>query len=199
MIELRYRGHPARARAIMDSALARRPLDSILAGDRPFYELARFYASVGDLARARSLLASAVANERTLGRNRPGERSWTQGVIALAAGNLSEAESDLREASETSYCTMCVLPDLARAYEAEHKTQSALITYERYATTPWLWRYETDASELGLAFERIAELYAQAGDREKASAAYQQMVRLWGRADPSLQASVAAARARVSP
>jgi tetratricopeptide (TPR) repeat protein len=199
MIELRYRGHPARARAIMDSALSRRPLDSLLVGDRPYYELARFYAAAGDVPRARAFLASAGDNDRILNRNRPAARSWTQGVIALAAGNLSEAEADLREAAETNYCSMCVLPDLARTYEAEHKSQAALIAYERYATTPWLWRYETDATELGLALQKIAELYTGAGDGEKASAAYQQLVRLWQRADPQLQATVAAARRHASP
>ncbi len=194
MIELRYRGHPARARAIMDSALAKRPLDSLLAGDRPYYELARFYAAAGDIAHARSLLALAGKNDSTLNRNRPAERSWTQGVIALASGNFSAAEADLREASETNFCSMCVLPDLARAYEAEHKSQAALIAYERYTTTPWLWRYETDATELGLALQKIADFYAEVGDREKASEAYQQLVQLWQRADPQLQRSVAAAR-----
>jgi serine/threonine-protein kinase len=199
MIELRYRGRPVRAKAIMDSALARRPLDSVLAGDRPYYELARFYAAVGDVPRARSLLASAIENDRLLGQNLPGERSWAQGVIALAAGNASEAETDLREAAETHFCQMCVLPDLARAYETVHKSQAALITYERYATAPWLWRYETDATELGLALQRIAELYTQAGDREKADAAYQQLARLWQRADTDLQAIVASARRRAAP
>jgi tetratricopeptide (TPR) repeat protein len=199
MIELRYRGRPARAKAIMDSALVRRPLDSVLAGDRPYYELARFYAAVGDVPRARSLLASAIENDRLLGHNLPGERSWAHGVIALAAGNASEAETDLREAAETHFCQMCVLPDLARAYEAVHKSQAALITYERYATAPWLWRYETDATELGLALQRIAELYTQTGDREKASAVYQQLARLWQRADAELQAIVASARRRAAP
>lgn len=199
MIELRYRGRAARAKAIIDSALARRPLDSVLIGDRPYFELARFYATVGDLARARSLLASAVENDRILGRNRPAERSWTQGVIALAAGHASEAESELREAAETNFCSVCVLPDLARAYEADHKSQTALITYERYATTPWLWRYETDATELGLSLQRIAELNVEVGDREKATGAYQQLARLWQRADPELQAVVASARKRASP
>jgi len=199
MIELHYRGRPARARAMMDSALARQPLDSILPGDRPYHELARFYAAAGDLPRSRTLLASAIENDRVLGRNPPGERSWTEGVIALAAGNTSAAESKLREAAETNYCPICVLPDLARAYEAVHKPEAALLTYERYANTPWLWRYETDATELGFALEKIAALYTQAGDNEKATAAYQQLVRLWGRADPQLQASVMAARKRVAP
>jgi DNA-binding SARP family transcriptional activator len=198
-IELRYHGRADRARAIMDSALARRPLDSILPGDRPYHELARFYAKAGDVQRARSLLASALENDRALGRNPRGERNWTQGVIALASDNASEAESELREAAETNYCPICVLPDLARAYEAVHKPQAAVITYERYATTPWLWRYETDATELGVTLQKIGELYTEAGDREKATAAYQQLARLWQRADPELQASVAAARNRASP
>jgi DNA-binding SARP family transcriptional activator len=194
LIELRYRGHAARARTLVDSALVQHPLDKILPGDRPYYELARLFAIVGDISRARSLLASAIDNDKLLGLNRPAERSWTNGVIALAEGQASEAEADLRQAAETHTCPICVLPDLARAYEAVHKPQAAVITYERYATTPWLWRYETDATELGLALHRIGELYTQQGDKEKAAAAYEQLARLWRRADPELQAIVAGAR-----
>ena len=54
-LELRYRQSPARALAIVDSALARTPLDSLLPGDRPYDELARFYATAGRLdARTRA-------------------------------------------------------------------------------------------------------------------------------------------------
>jgi tetratricopeptide (TPR) repeat protein len=197
LIELRYRGRAARARALMDSTLSQHPLDKMLPGDRPYYELARFYAIVGDVPRARSLLASAIDKDKLLGVNSPAERSWTRGVIALANGQASESEADLREAAETHRCPICVLPDLAHAYEAVHKPQAALITYERYATTPWLWRYESDATELGLALQRIGELYSQQGDKEKAAAAYEQLARLWRRADPELQTVVAQARKRL--
>src|SRR5512143_3889406 len=105
----------------MDSALARDPLDSILPGDRPYYELARFYAAVGDVPRARALLASANENDRVLAHTRPAEQSWTRGVIALASSQPHEAESELRQASETYTCPICALPDLARAYEAVGK------------------------------------------------------------------------------
>jgi len=194
LMELKYRGRAARARALMDSALAQHPLDKLLPGDRKYYSLARFYAIVGDIPRARSLLAAAIDNDKLLGLNRPAERSWTNGVIALANGQALEAEADLRQAAETYTCPICVLPDLARAYEAVHKPEAALITYERYATTPWLWRYETDATELGLALQRLGELYTQQGDKEKAVAAYEQLARLWRRADPELQTVVAGAR-----
>lgn len=196
LVELRYHGQPARARALMDSALARTPLDSVLPGDRPYYELARFYAAVGEVARARALLASADANDRLLGVTRPAEQSWTRGVIALAASQPREAESELRQASETLVCSICPLPDLARAYEAVGKPEAALLTWERYTTTPWLWRYETDASELGLGLKRMAELYAKAGEGDKAAMAQARLVQLWRRADPELQRMVSESRPR---
>ena len=197
LIELRYHGRPARARALVDSALASTPLDSILPGDRPYYELARFYAAVGDLARARALLASAEANDSVLAVTRPAEQSWTRGVIALAASQPREAESELRQASETHVCPICPLPDLARAYAAVGKPEAALLTWERYTTTPWLWRYETDASELGLALKRLSELYAKAGEGDKAATAHARLVQLWRRADPELQRIVSESKLRV--
>jgi len=196
LIELRYHGQPARARAIMDSALAETPLDRILPGDRPYYELARFYAVVGDVARSRALLASAGENDRTLGVTRPAEQSWTRGVIALAASQSREAESELRQASETHSCPICPLPDLARAYEAVGKPEAELLTYERYLSTPWLWRFETDASELGLALIHIGELYTKLGESDKAAAASARLVQLWRRADPELQRIASASKRR---
>lgn len=181
---------------MMDSTLARTPLDSILPGDRPYYELARFYATVGDVARARTLLARAVENDRSLDVTRPADQSWTRGVIALASGQNRDAESELRQASDTYICPICPLPDLARAYEAVGKPEAALLTYERYTNTPWLWRYETDASELWLALNRMGELYTKLGDNEKAAAAYARLARLWRRADPDVQRLVSEAKLR---
>jgi len=59
--------------------------------------------------------------------------------------------------------------------------------YERYLTTPWLWRYETDAVELGWAMKRLAELYDARGDAVKATAMRGRLLQLWRRADPELQ------------
>jgi tetratricopeptide (TPR) repeat protein len=193
--ELRYRNRPARALAIIDSALARMPLDSLLPGDRQYDELARFNAIAGRLDRARQLAAAADANDRELERQQLAERSWTRGVIALAEGRAAEAEALLRPAAEQHSCTICVLPDLARAYEAVGKANAATSVYERYVTTPWFWRYETDALELGPALERLAALYDAAGEREKASGARARLVQLWRRADAELQPVVARARA----
>jgi hypothetical protein len=145
----RYRNAPARALALVDSALAATPLDSVLPGDRPYDDLARFYASFGRLTRARELLAAARVNDSVLIREPGPARGWTRGVIALAEGRVAEAESELRQAAEDLECTICALPDLARAYEAAKKPGAAVTIYERYIATPWFFRYETGAVELG--------------------------------------------------
>jgi serine/threonine protein kinase/tetratricopeptide (TPR) repeat protein len=195
-VQLRYHDAQGPARALMDSVLVRHPLAEILPGDRPYYELARFYAALGDVSRARALLASADSTDRALGRNRPADRAWTRGAIALAAGRTAEAEAELRQAAETDLCAICALPDLARAYEAAGKPDSALVSYERYLATPWLFRYEVDAVELGWAMKRLGELYEDQGDRSKAAAAFSKLALLWLRADPDLQGVVADARRR---
>jgi len=193
-LQLRYREAPGLARVLMDSVLVRRPLDQMLPGDRPYYELARFYAALGDVSRARGLAASGDSADRALGRNRPAEGSWTRGVIAFATGRTSEALTELRHAAETDVCAICPLPDLARVYEAAGEPDSVRVTYERYLATPWLFRYEVDAVELGWTLKRLGELYDERGERDKAAAAFSRLARLWERADSDLQPVVAQAR-----
>jgi hypothetical protein len=70
-------------------------------------------------------------------------------------------------------------------------------TFDDYANTPWLWRYETDASELWFALNRVGEFYTRAGDGEKAGAAYARLGQLWRRADSELQRLVPESKIRV--
>jgi tetratricopeptide (TPR) repeat protein len=148
-LELRYRERPAHSLAIVDSVLALQPLDDMLPADRPYDQLARFYAEAGELERARTLLAAADSNNRALDRLWPADRAWVRAVILLAEGDVRGAETPLREAADTNWCHICPLPDLARAYHAAGRPDAALATYEAYLSTPWLWRYENDAIELG--------------------------------------------------
>jgi serine/threonine protein kinase/tetratricopeptide (TPR) repeat protein len=197
-IQLRYRHAPAAAIAIVDSALTRQPLDSTLPGDRPFYELARFFAEAGDVARARRLVAAARVNDSILGVPHRADRAWTAGVIALAEGRPAAAESALREAAATHVCTICALPALARAYEARGNAAAAIEAYERYVTTPWFYRFEVDAVELGLVLQRLAALYDARGDSGKAHAARTRLLALWQHADAELQPVVAEMRTRLT-
>jgi hypothetical protein len=112
-------------------------------------------------------------------------------VLLLAEGRAAEAATQLQRAAERHVCPICSLPDLARAFAASGQRDSAIAVYQRYLSTPWLWRYEPDAIELGWAMKRLVELYEEKGDTKNANAVRAKLIGLWRSADPELQAVVA--------
>jgi len=186
-LELRYRNDTARAIALVDSALRVTPLDSLLRADRRYDEVARFYLAAGQRARVAPLLGAAEANDIALHRALSGERSWTHGVLALAEGRVAAAIDTLRLASARNLCTNCVFPDLGRAYERSRRPREAADAYRTYLKTPWLWRYEPDAVELGWTLKRLSELSEQLGDTSQARVSREQLLKTWQGADASLQ------------
>ena len=198
-LRLRLRSDTSGAIAVLDSALRRMPLDSMLPGDRPYYELARFFAYAGDPKRARAMLALAAPSGPPATRGRRADHAWAEGTILMAEHRVSEAEPLLRLAAETSPCTLCALADLARARAARGDAAGAIETYERYLSTPWLYRYEIDAYELGPALQRLAELHDARGDRNRAREARNRLLALWRRSDAELQPFLADVRTRVAP
>ena len=184
-LELRYNKRPVHARAIVDSVIALKPLGELLPADRYYEQLARFYAQAGDIPKARALLAAADSNNHAIERLMTADMAWSRGEIALLTGNVRTAESELRAAATEHWCTICVLPSLARAYEAAGKPDLALATYREYRSTPWLWRYENDAIEIGRVLRRMGELYERAGQRDEAYRAWNDLLKLWRNAEGS--------------
>jgi tetratricopeptide (TPR) repeat protein len=196
-LTLRYRNDAARAVAFVDSALRVTPLDRLLPADRRYDEVARFYLAAGQPARAGPLLAAAVVNDSTLHRTLLSERFWTRGLLALTSGRVAAAIDTLRLAADRHVCPSCVLPDLGRAYERAGRLNEASTTYQRYLTTPWTWRYEPDAVELGWTLWRLADVSERLGDATRARSAWSQLLSLWDDADPAMLATIDAARARL--
>jgi DNA-binding SARP family transcriptional activator/tetratricopeptide (TPR) repeat protein len=195
-IRLNFRHDTAGAIAVVDSALARMPLDRMLPADRPYNELARFYAAAGATRRARDFMAEA----RRGGRDGPRldtELALTEGAIRLAEHQAPSAEPLLRRATSALWCTLCGLPELARALDAQGDVAGAIQTWERYLATPWLFRYEVDAYELGPALMRLIELYEAHGEQVKAQNTRTRLLALWHRADAELQPTIADVRTRV--
>ncbi len=197
-IRLVFRHDTAGAIAIVDSALARMPLDSMLPADRPYNELARFFAAAGDTRRARELMRLARANSRSPGPLLETELAWTEGTILLAEGQPARAEPLLRRPSSAHWCHLCGLAELARALDAQGNSAGAIEAWEVYLTTPWFFRYEIDAFELGPALIRLIELYESRGDTERAQATRTRLLSLWRRADAELQPVLADVRTRVT-
>jgi serine/threonine-protein kinase len=196
-LRLRFRHDSAGAIAVVDSALRRMPLDSILPGDRPYDELARFFAAAGDTRRARAMMALGQKGSPK-GPTNGAEHAWTEGVILLAEGRAGASEARLLEAAEALQCTICALPDLARARDAKGNADGAITAYERYLSTPWLFRYEVDAYELEPALQRLAELYDGRGERRRAQETRTKLLALWRRADAELQPVLTDVRTRLT-
>lgn len=182
-MELRFRNRPDRARTLLDSVLARHPLESLQPADRPEDMLARLYIEIGDVARGRELLAATDLLEVNPPPLRRPERDWTLGLLALAEGRAENARRHLQHAADAHDCTICVLPDLARAHEAAGAVEAAAAVYEQYLSTPWLWRYTPDARELGRVLIRLGELYERAGEHARAARAREHLVHLWDGAE----------------
>ncbi len=193
-----FRGAPERGLRQVEAALERYPFDSIPPIERPYLPLARFYAVAGRPARAGAMLEEWEAEVALQFRQyEESERLEIWGIVKQAEGRPAEAIADLRSADRSTPCAICLLPELARAYEQAGNADSALAIYERYVTTPWIHRVDVDAYYLASAYERLGSLYEERGDAEKAAHYYGRLTELWKDADPELQPRVEAARRAV--
>lgn len=99
---------------------------------------------------------------------------------------------------------MCLLPEIARAYDLSGNADSAVALFRQFADK----RYTAYAAQLpdmgavaqytGGAYKRLGELYEAKGDRENAATYYAKFIELWKNADPELQPKVAEVRKRLA-
>ncbi len=204
-LDLRYRNRPAEALRKMETALERHPLAAIPAFDRPYVQLAEFYARAGRPDRAKRLLAEYEANvPEGLRRGQP-RRYAAAGAVALAEGHAQDAIAAFRTLHDESPCVTCGLLELATAYEQARQPDSALTTYEQLITIaepvagpPAVIRLLDASYSRPAAYKRLGELYEARGDRRKALEYYSRFVELWKDADPELQPMVRDVRARIA-
>ncbi len=193
---LRVRQDSDGATAVIEAALAAHPIEEALPEDRPYLRLAGLAASSGRVDRARAWLEefeSAVDSLQFTGSSR--RRDRVEGEIALAEGRFDEAIAAFSRAERGPCTGRC--PDLARAYDAAGRRDSAAVLYARYLSTPRAFANFGDQYFKGPFLERLGQLYDEEGDLDGAATYYAQFVELWAEADPELQPRVRAAQARL--
>ena len=183
----------------MADALERHPLATIPALDRPYAELAEFYAIAGRVDRARELLAERdSAIEPPLGWDTEWRRHLAEGHIALAERRHAEAIAEFRFADDRSVtpCRLCALPPLADAYDLAGEADSSVAVYERFLGEVVVYWGELHAASryLPSIYERLGALYEARGEPGRAIHYYGKLVELWKDADPELRPRVEAAR-----
>ena len=203
---LLYRESPAEAVQVVEAALAQHPLGSMPATDRPYLDLAYFYASADRPERAKRLLAEYETQVDEGIRRHDANPPAVPAAIALAEGRVEEAISGYREWNRSfGYCTKCGVFALGRAYEMLRAPDSALAYYERAISEPgsrisfesWNWGERADFAWLPRTYKRLGELYEERGDQEKAIHYYNEFVELWRDADEELQPQVREIRQRL--
>jgi tetratricopeptide (TPR) repeat protein/tRNA A-37 threonylcarbamoyl transferase component Bud32 len=191
---------PPRAVSTLDRAIADHPLDSLSPVERPYTRLARAYALAGQPDRARTYLAAFDRRTGEIARgddNR--QRHSTLGYIAMAERRYDDAAREF-QASDQGACTVCALPDLARAYDLAGNADSAIVVFSRYIDAPSepTRAWDADAFNLAGAHKRLGELYEAKGEKQKAASHYAAFVDLWKDADPELQPLVRRVRERLT-
>jgi tetratricopeptide (TPR) repeat protein len=186
-IDLWYRNRPTDGLHELTRALARHPLESVPALDRPYVDLARFYAHADHVDEAKRLLA---AYERLVPAGiRAGQwgRHAAAGDVALAEGRLPDALAAYEAWRAESGCDICGLFEEAHVFEKSGHPDSALARYAQFVSTRAPYRLDMDDFLLAASYKRLGELYETRHDRPKAIAAYTRLVDLWKTADPELQ------------
>jgi tetratricopeptide (TPR) repeat protein len=183
---------------LLDRALAATPIERLPESVRPYLDLAAVYAYAGRPDRSREMLASFErSRSKIVSNDDPVNAAMLRGFVAVGEKRYAEAARQFQEADKGD-CPVCVLPDLANAWDMAGNADSAIAVYERYIAQPDAFRWQLDQWFLAGTHKRLGELYEARGERQKALSNYLQFVEIWKNADPELQPRVAEVRARIT-
>jgi len=196
--DISYRDRPADGLQRIASALARHPLASIPAYDRPYTALAQVYARAGRADEAQQLMTDYTRLVPEGVRKANSGRHIAMAEIARAEHRYADALAEYRAGHDESGCGECTFFEQASVFDQMHQQDSALIYYDRYLTTPDAFRLWDDGWDLGPAYKRAGELHEARGDRAQALDDYNKFVDLWKNADAELQPIVRDVRGRIA-
>jgi tRNA A-37 threonylcarbamoyl transferase component Bud32/tetratricopeptide (TPR) repeat protein len=204
-LDLYYFGDTARAVRRIESTLSKINYRAAPFDNRPYIGLAEFFALAGQPQRARVFLAQFDADmpDSVTRRIREPARHEALGTIALAEGRSQDALRELWR-SDTTYdgpdgaCAVCVLDDVAMAWQRAGVADSAIYYYEKWLNTPFWGREGNDAFLAATIHRSLGELYESKGDAPNAAKHYREFLKRWEHADASLQPQVADVRRKLS-
>jgi tetratricopeptide (TPR) repeat protein len=190
----------ARARELLNRAVARAPVDSIAPLDRNYDVLLAAASFAGDTARARLWHAASRRDWARAGNvsSRPAWESQADAMLALAEGRYQDALGRLIEADQRNLPRTDIL-NAARFLVLDRLQQpdSAIAVGELYLAGTHPARLGQDALFLAGIRQRLGEMYEAKGNVDKALAHYNAFVELWKDADPELQPRVRDVRGRI--
>ena len=194
--DVEVRSKPQEGLARVRRALEAFPLSRLEPFDRPYAELAEFYARAGRPAQAREVLAEFEKEVPSI------LHPQVQPAIGRARGYILLAEQKPREAldelvrADRDMCRVCVMPAMAQAYAALGEPDSTLALLQRTVDTPDDDRLTVEWLELPGIYSRLGVMYEARGNREQALAYNGKFLELWKNADPQFAPAIEQVRER---
>ena len=185
---------PERVRELMARGLARTPLDSMPASERPYLELMELAAMVDDGQLMQTAANGYLRDQAPHKLDSAGARMYGTGMLAysrqqwdaaISAFNAAEARGEMLPHHNALYVGI--------AHDRAGRRDSAIKYIEEFVGFSSVdlltkGRYEARIRR------RAAELYEEAGNTKKALEHYNAILDMWRNADPSLKPEVDAVR-----
>jgi len=188
------------ARAMLDRALRRAPIDSVPYLDRDYGQFLRVAAFVRDTARVREFHAANLKSWEETGQllDRPTFEAIDDGLLAFAEGRYAAALASIERADRLPTDRKDII-ELQRflALDRLQQVDSAIASGERYLVNTNPFRIQLDAHFRAGVLQRLGEMYEAKGNVDKALTHYNAFVELWKNADPELQPRVRDVRGRI--
>jgi tetratricopeptide (TPR) repeat protein len=125
------------------------------------------------------------------------ERIYSGALLAFGKGQHAQAIAGFRAYREKAGGELTALFEIGQAFDRMGQTDSALTSYEAFATTPDIGPAGRQY-DLPRTFRRLGELYEGKGNKEKALDYYGKFTGLWKDADPELQPQVRDVKQRMA-
>jgi tetratricopeptide (TPR) repeat protein len=189
----------SRARALLDRAVRRVPIDSIPPRERNYSYYLAIAGFAGDTARARAWHADAQRAAVELGSVdvRP-QLSINEASLAIAEGRYADALAKVDEADRANFARTDIIASTRfLAFNRLEQLDSAIAAGESFLAGTLVSRTGQDALVRAGILQRLGEMYEQKGNVDKALGHYTAFVDLWKNADPELQPRVRDVRGRI--
>ncbi|HEX6053135.1 MAG TPA: protein kinase [Gemmatimonadaceae bacterium] len=192
-----FRGDSVRARRLVRDALARIPMDSLPAADRPWSYLSWIARYTQDAELAQRAHAGWARDTAVVGGD-PRLHLYYEANSALARGRPADAIAFIRAGEQyTLDFERSHYAEMGYAFDRAGIADSAIVYYEKFAANP-LSDIDIDPNHLAGAYKRLAELYDAKREWDRAATYYLKFVDLWREADPELQPVVKRAADRAA-
>ena len=192
-----FRDRPKDGVRSLDSLLAAIPALKMDPVDRPYLPIADAYVRAGEFGKAERMLAEYDREVPEDLQRADFLRLYSRALLALGKGQYTQAIAGFREFREKNGGELTGLFEIGQAFDGMRQADSALASYEAFATHPEIGPAGRQYFLPG-TLRRLGELYEARNNKDKALEYYGKLTALWKDADSDLMPQVQEVKKRMA-